>query len=445
MRRDTALAGIAIVVLLATACTAGTGTTSAPSSINPSASHAPVTLTLWSFYTNPEFDKYQQVLDMFHQQYPWITVKHVGNKTPQNIQQAISSGTSPDVALEAGPDDSAKYCSSGAWVDLNPFIKADKINITSVVPPAALRYTRYQGKQCSLPALSDAYGLYYNTKMFQDAGIASPPKTYSELVADAKKLTVYNSDGSIKVAGFVPLNNFYESAQLANGVWDGAQWYDSSGKSAFASDPKWAQLFEWQKSFIDGYGYDKLTKFYAQLGGPNSEWNAQQAFMKGKIAMALDGEWRTAFIKDFNSNVPYATAPFPVPDDRASDYGLGQIGGDIIGIPRGAPNSAEAWLLVKYLALDTQAEVKLATLLGNVPTTFESLKDPAVTADPNFAPFLDIFANPNSGYKQITPLGTTDTTLQGAFLSKYYAGNVSDLQAGLEQLASQIDKQSQLG
>ena len=100
---------------------------------------------------------------------------------------------------------------------------------------------------------------------------------------------------------------------------------------------------------------------------------------------------------------------------------------------------------MKYLALDTQAEVKLATLLGNVPTTYDSLKDPAVAADPQFATCLKIFGNPNSAYKQITTLGTTDATLQGAFFSKYYAGNVPDLQAGLEQLASQIDKQSQLG
>src|SRR5262249_56545489 len=109
------------------------------------------------------------------------------------------------------------------------------------------------------------------------------------------------------------------------------------------------------------------------------------------------------------------------------------------------PNEAAAWLLVKYLALDTQAEVKLATLLGNVPTTFESLKDPAVAADPHFKTFLDIFANPNSGYKQISPLGTTDTTLHIAFLTNYYAGNVPDLQAGPQKLPTDIDKQTQLG
>jgi multiple sugar transport system substrate-binding protein len=444
MRNRTALGGITLM-LVAAACTASGGNANPPPTFNPSASHAPVTVTVWSFYTNPEYKQYNQVLDMFHQQYPWITVDHVGNKSLQNIQQAINSGTPPDVALEQGPDDSAKYCSSGAWVDLNPYLQADHITVSSIVPPAALRYTGYKGVQCALPALSDAYGLYYNTKMFQAKGITSPPKTYSELVADAKKLTVYNPDGSIKVAGFVPLSNFYESAQIENGIWNDAQWYSSDGKSTFATDTKWSQLFEWQKSFIDALGYDKLTKFYAQIGGANSEWNAQQAFMTGKVAMALDGEWRTAFINDYKSKVPYATAPFPVADDLAADYGMGQIGGDMIGIPRGAKNTEAAWLLVKYLALNTQAESKLGELLGNVPTTFASLKDPVLTADSHFATFLQIFVNPKSGYKAITPLGTTDANLETSFLSKYFAGNVSSLQDGLRNLADQIDKQSQLG
>jgi multiple sugar transport system substrate-binding protein len=446
MRRRTALAGIAIVVLVATACTAGGsgggGNLSTPSS---QASHAPVTLTLWSFYTRPEYPKYNQILQQFEQQYPWITVNHVGGKSPQDILRAINSGTAPDVAIEAGPDNVAKYCSTGAFVDLDPTIKAEKLDIAKIIPPAALKFTAYQGKQCALPVLSDAYGLYYNNKMFADAGISSPPKTFTELEQDALKLTKYNSDGSIKVAGFIPLQNFYESYSLDMGMWNGAQWYDSSGKSSFASDPKWAQLLTWQKAFVDKIGYDKLQKFIGKIGGADSEWNAQQGFMKNEIAMTLDGEWRVGFIQDFKSNVDYSTAPFPVADDMASSYGLGQIGGDVIGIPRGSQHEQEAWLLTKWLATDTQAEVNLSKALQNVPTTFGSLSDPSLNADPHFSTFLKIFGNPGSTYKPITTLGTTDAELWAAFCDKYLAGNVANLQQGLQGVANQIDKQSQLG
>ena len=41
----------------------------------------------------------------------------------------------------------------------------------------------------SVPLYGLAYTLFYNTKLFKQAGISAPPKTWSEFVADAKKLT----------------------------------------------------------------------------------------------------------------------------------------------------------------------------------------------------------------------------------------------------------------
>ena len=161
--------------------------------------------------------------------------------------------------------------------------------------------------------------------------------------------------------------------------------------------------------------------------------------------MAMDGEWRNAFIADDGAKINYATAPFPVADGPPDLYGAGQIGGDVVGIPSNAPNADSAWLLLKYLALDTQAEVKLATILKNVPTTFDSLKDPKLNSDPHFKVFMQIFGNPNSGFKQITPIGTTDSDLWSNFVGKWEAGQVPDLQAGLQSVATQIDQQQQLG
>lgn len=436
---------VVLAAVVGTACTAGGGsaTPTTTPTVNPSASHAPVTLTLWTFFTNPEFKEFTSVLDGLHQQYPWLTVNAVPGKEQSDVLRAINSGTAPDVAMECCPDDSAKYCSTGAWVDLNPYIASDRLRMTTISPPSALRYTGYQGKQCSLPMLTDAYGLYYNTDLFSKAGISGPPKTYSELLADAKKLTQYNPDGSIKVAGFNMLPSGYEIANYENGVWSGAPWYEDSGKSMLA-DPRWAETFQFQKQMVDAFGYDKLQKWYASVGGPDSEFSPSNAFEQGKLAMTLDGEWRVSFVKNDKASINYATAPFPVADSSPQLYGAGQIGGTIIGIPKGSPHAAEAWLVVKYLATQAQPEEALAEQLSNVPTVLSALSDPKLTGDPHFATFLRIFANPNSRYKPITPLGTGDVDLVAQFADKYVAGKVSNLQAGLQDLASQIDKQSSL-
>ena len=92
--------------------------------------------------------------------------------------------------------------------------------------------------------------------MFKKAGITDPPKTLSELEADAKKLTVFNSDGSIKVAGFVPWFGYYEFSTPNLGNLFGAKWYSDDGTTSVVdSDPAWKAMFQWQHDFIaDVYG-----------------------------------------------------------------------------------------------------------------------------------------------------------------------------------------------
>ena len=180
---------------------------------------------------------FAKALAGFHKQYPWITVKPivqpntVNDTFDPNLINAIKGGNPPDVALPFGPDYVAQYCTSGLWQDLTPYMQRDNVKISDFAP-AAISYTNFGGKQCALPSLTDAYGLYYNKDLFAKAGITSPPKTMTELMDDAKKLTVRNPDGSIKVAGFVPLNEWEELGPSDLGRPWGAQWFDSERRSS---------------------------------------------------------------------------------------------------------------------------------------------------------------------------------------------------------------------
>ena len=83
--------------------------------------------------------------------------------------------------------------------------------------------------------------------------------------------------------------------------------------------------------------------------------------------MMIDGEWRNAFIAADKSKVNYQTAPFPVDDAQPDLYGSGQVGGTIMGIPKGVKHPAESWLLVKYMTTDTTALITLAKGLRTCP------------------------------------------------------------------------------
>jgi multiple sugar transport system substrate-binding protein len=434
--RRIAMASTLLAAAALGACGGGDAKSTTTGSASGAANRTPVTITLWNGFTNRELGVLKDAVAAFHQSHPWITVKTVGGVNDDKIIAAIRGGNSPDVAQSFTADNTGLFCSSGGWIDLKPYMDAAKIDAT-MFPQAVQTYTQYKGKRCALPMLADTYGLYYNKDLFAKAGITSPPKTMSELAADAKKLTVRSGD-TFKVVGYDPAQGFYENAPAHYGPVFGAQWVDGSDKSVISKQPGWAEFMQWQKGLIDFYGFDRLKRWQA---GAGEEFSASNAFERGKLAMAIDGEYRTAFIKAEHPDLHYATAPLPAADSHPELYGAGYVTGNIVGIPKGAKHKDAAWELVKYLTTDDHALALLSNGLRNVPTTTSSLKSSELTPDPNFKVFLDIFAHPKTATTPITAAGSANQELFQNYVTKWQAGKVSDLQGGLAEVDKQIDAQ----
>jgi multiple sugar transport system substrate-binding protein len=222
----------------------------------------------------------------------------------------------------------------------------------------------------------------------------------------------------------------------------GATWLTKDGKSNIGSDPAWKDLVKWQKSLVDWYGYDKLEAFRSSLG---DEFSDDNAFMKGQVAINIDAEFRLAFIADSDAHKDMKFGVAPLPTKDGSNYGLGYVTGNVMGISKTAKNPEAAWELVKYLTSNTQAIVKLADALKNVPTTTDALSTSSLKDDANFKNFIDIFNNSKSS---TTPPSSTGAGYQEKFqdfLNNYQAGKVPDLDAGLKDVDSQINQLIQLG
>ena len=428
--RRVAIAGLVLLVLSASVI-AGCGGSSESSA-------GSADLTLWTGFTERELGVMKDVIADFEKTHPNIHVKVVGGISDDKIVAAIRGGNAPDVAhsFDAGAYTGA-YCSNGAWIDLADYLKQDGLS-DDIFPEVPREYSQFEGTRCALPMLADVYGLYYNKDLLAKAGIDSPPQTVSQLMDDAKKLTERNRDGSLKVVGLDPFDGFYENIAAHWAPQWGLDWVDESGMSNLTAQPGWADMLRWQKELIDWYGYDNLVRWQASAG---DEFSAQNAFERGKLAMNLDGEWRVAFIQNEQPELNFGTAPLPVDDAQPDLYGSGYTSGSIIGIPKTSEHKDEAWQLLKYLATDTGALVKMTNGIRNVPTTTDALESPDVKPDEAFNIFLDIFGNPNTRTTPITLVGSANQDLVDAFVTKYQAGKVDDLEGGLADLDQQIDAQ----
>src|SRR4051794_29818307 len=255
------LAAAAATVALVLTTAACTGSAGGGASDDP---NAKTTITFWHGWSAPnEVKAIKDNIAAFEKKHPNITVKAVANITDDKINQALRAGgpKAPDVVSSFTTDNVGEFCTSGAFVDLGPFMKKSGIDPKQTFPPAQLDYTQFQGNQCSLPLLSDAYGLYYNKKMFAAAGISAPPKTLSEFDADAVKLTKSSGD-SYSQLGFMPDYHGYESTITHFASQFDATYFDDKGKSTVADDPGLKAAYVWQKGLVDKLGgYRKLEKY----------------------------------------------------------------------------------------------------------------------------------------------------------------------------------------
>lgn len=441
-RRALALSAAAVgLALVASGCSSSGSDTSAAAPAASAPAKLSGTVTFWHFFTDREAASIQAAVDRFQKANPGVKVEVKSGQDDDKTIQAIAAGQPIDVVLSYSTDQIGKFCSTGAWQDLTSYVTRDGVDLNAI-PPVVRDYTQFEGKRCSMPMLSDTYGLYYNKKLLAAAGYSAPPKTMSELTTMAEKLTKLDGKGAIQVAGFVPTFGFYENTPAHFAPSFGATWFTSDGKSNIGTDPGWASMMTWQKNLVDYYGYDKLTRFTAGLG---QEFSADNAFEKGQVAMMIDGEYRSAFIKAEAPSLDYGTAPFPTDDSKTNLYGAGYVTGNVIGIGRGAQNPEAAWALIKYLSTDTSSVVAVANGIKNVPTTTPALQSPDLEKDASYQTFLDVFANANSTTTPTTASGKAYQDTLGAFTEKWQAGKVPDLAAGLKTVDQQINDQLALG
>ncbi|MFF7543248.1 ABC transporter substrate-binding protein [Streptomyces canus] len=431
--RKAAFALTVSAVLVTTACT---GQSSSGAEDDASKE---TTINFWHAWSaDSEVKAVKTLVAGFEKAHPNIHVNVVGNMTDDKINQALRTGggKAPDVISSFTTNNVGKFCSSGALVDLNPFFKKSGVDPQKTFPAAMNEYTQFDGDRCAVPLLGDAYGLYYNKTAFEKAGIASPPKTWSEFEADAKKLTI-TQGSTYKQLGFMPNYHGWETTTEHYLGQFSPKYFDADGKSNVAKDPAFKAAFTLQKKLVgDLGGYQKLEKFRATLG---DEWGPKHPFQTGQVAMQLDGEWRLGMALDAKPGFEIGVAPLPVPDDQADQYGKGYITGTIAGIAANSTKQNAAWEFVKYITTDTDAVVGFSNDIHNVPSTLAALKSPKLKYDPRFKTFLDIAANPNSSSSPASINGGVYLATIQNFGYDYESGKATDLDKGLADTAQQID------
>ncbi|MEO1261698.1 MAG: ABC transporter substrate-binding protein [Bacteroidota bacterium] len=294
------------------------------------------TMRLSSWVSSPsETALYQEIIADFKESHPEIDFKYepIPGNYPEKIQLMLGTNTAPDLFYLKGMT-APSYMSFRILHPLDEFMAAMPDFDKDDFYPFALEAFQYEGKQYGLPKDFNPYVLFYNKKIFREAGIDSIPANWQEFEQVAAQLTVdKDGDGKPDQYGFI-----VEPAveMVMPFVYQNGGYFQNPDGSLGITDEPFVEALE----FYHGL-YKKGVATMAQDEGVS--WNGD-AFGRGICAMAMSGGWLMPFLKDNFPDLEYGIAPLPAGKERATVAFT-----TAYAMPKNTKFPNQAWELMSYL------------------------------------------------------------------------------------------------
>lgn len=238
------------------------------------------------------------IIAEFQKQNPGITV-NLQMESWNSINDVVrtklqSASTTPDIL---NIDAYASFAGDGM---LYPAAEIVSAPVLADIQPGFAQNAALNGTQYALPLFASTRTLFYNTELFEKAGLTVPPKTWTELTAAAEKIQALGGG----VSGYgLPLGS--EEAQGETSIWTfgaGGGWAD--GDRITVDTPENLEGVRAMRALIDAGATQPNP-------GATDRKDVINAFIQGKIGMIEALPPTIGQIAAKNPGLRYATAPSP--------------------------------------------------------------------------------------------------------------------------------------
>ncbi|MFG2592382.1 extracellular solute-binding protein [Streptomyces sp. NPDC048438] len=348
MRRGiTATALVATLALAATACGSDDESGGSKSSGELSG-----TVTWWDTSNVGSEDKvFKKIAEGFEKKHPKVDVKYVnvpfGEAQNKFKNAAQANSGAPDVIRSevawtpefADLGYLAPLDGTAALKDEGDFLKQ------------AAASTEYKGKTYAVPQVIDSMGIFYNKKMFEDAGV-EPPAKIADLKSIAKKIKEKTGKTGLYLRG----DDSYYFLSFLYG--EGGDLVDADSKTVTVDNAEGTKAFGVVKDLVDSGA--------AKTDATDGWENMMSSFKNGDVAMMINGPWAVADTltgKEFTdkANLGISTVP-------AGSAGQGAPqGGHNLGVYAGSKNLDASYAFVEYMT-SVESQAQTAGELNLLPT-----------------------------------------------------------------------------
>lgn len=333
--KTTALVAAGALALSALAACGSGGDAKVPS--DPSKVSGTVTMWIYPINQNIENTWWKSKVAAFKKKYSKVDVKVVvqpwANRDEQ-LTTAIAGGKGPDVVYLI-PDQVPQYANTGALADVSDVVAKDKADFRS----NALDAMSYQDKLYGVPMLMSVTTTLANKTLLKKAGIAAPPTTWDEALADGAKLKAKG----LYLTDYVASPDATLNQTFYPFLWQaGGDVLSKDGKKAAFNSPAGVKALTFVKTLVDK-GYvpkDSLTVT------PKPD---QSVLCTDKAAMGFASATAELTICPGYKATDWQAAP-PLKETTSVDYGT--VGG--LSVLSGSKNAAAAKAWVQWISSPTQ-------------------------------------------------------------------------------------------
>ncbi len=321
-----------------------------------------IELTYWPAPNIQEIQLAESLVSGWNATHPSVHIRMqpipVSQSTEEVLLAAIAGKTTPDICSNIWPGALHDYTQSGGLVPLDSFPDFDSVAFQRVSPELLKTFQSADGHYYQFPWKSNPIMMFYNQRLFREAGVDSAPRTYTEFLDDGKRITrdtngdgetdIWMGERDIRPIWWQRYFDFYSFYIAASG----GKTLFANGVVSFGDDAAVSVL----NFFQECYGKHYFPRTFFQGGDP---------FLLEKKATHFSGPWEVATIEKFAPSLEYGVVPIPVPDNhQGAVYTYGDFKN--ISIFSTTQHPREAWEFVKYL-VSAQHDLMLLTTCNQIP------------------------------------------------------------------------------
>jgi multiple sugar transport system substrate-binding protein len=262
-----------------------------PASTVAPAQTAKVKIRLATWTGVDEAKELQAVIDKINAQSTTYEIVHEAQPADYytKIQTNLAGGTAADL-IWLSQEYIAGYADKGVLLDISDYLKKDSRSAANLDDyfPDVLQTAQYQGKTFGLPWVAQPVVLYYNPKMFADAGVQTPTDkwTWDDFKTAAEKLTK-DTNGDGKPDQFGTAFNSWPPIQMF--IWQaGGEVISSDRKTSPIDSAEALAGVQFYKDIIYNTKYAASQDIIKEQGFSELAKNGKVAMFFGGAADDLD-------------------------------------------------------------------------------------------------------------------------------------------------------------